>query len=123
MKKSKKIAYYVVTGLFSAMMAMGAGMYFFNHEVAVEMWTALGFPLYLIYPLGVAKILGLVAIWSNLSKQLKEFAYAGYFFTFLLAISAHINLSDGQAGGAIFALVLAAVSYFLGQQMDKEKTA
>lgn len=111
MKNKDLLIYRIVTGLFSAMMVMGAGMYFFNYEMAAEMWTTLGFPTYIIYPLGVLKLLGLVAIWTRKSNMLKEWAYAGYVFDFLLAISAHVNAADGEYGGAAMALVLVLVSY------------
>ena len=111
MKKRNKIIYLVSTGLLSANMLLSAGMYFFNHEMVVEMIESLSYPTYIIYPLAIAKILGLVAIWTNKSKTLKEWAYAGFVFDFLLAISAHINSGDGEYVGALVALVLVALSY------------
>lgn len=119
MKKSEKIIYYAATGIFTLMLMAGASMYFFMHEKAVTMWEALGFPIYLIYPLGVAKVLGLVAIWTNVSKVLKGLAYAGFFFNILLAISAHLHVGDGEFVGAILPLVLLIVSYFLGKKMEQ----
>lgn len=111
MNKRDLIIYRIVTILFSLLMVMGAGMYFFSNEVAVEMFTALGFPTYIIYPLAVLKLLGLIAIWTRKSEMLKEWAYAGFTFEFLLAISAHLNVGDGEAGGAVVALILVLVSY------------
>lgn len=64
--------------------------------MAAESFTGLGFPTYLIYWMAAAKILGLVAIWTNFSPTLKELAYAGFTFNCLLAISAHINVNDGE---------------------------
>jgi hypothetical protein len=111
MNKRDLSIYRIVTGLFSALMIMGAGMYFFNNEMAVAMFKSLGYPTYIIYPLGILKLLGLVAIWTRKSDILKEWAYAGYVFVFVLAISAHINVSDGGFGGATMALVLVLISY------------
>ena len=56
--------------------------------MVVESFTQLGYPAYLIYPFATAKLLGLVAIWTKKSETLKEWAYAGFTFDFLLAISA-----------------------------------
>lgn len=106
-----KIAYWVSTGLLSALMLMSAGMYIFNHEAITGAFTTLGYPTYLIYPLAIAKILGLLAIWVDKSKALKEWAYAGFFFDFVLALAAHIAVGDGEFGGAVMALVLLAISY------------
>ncbi len=111
MKKRDLIIYKIITGLFTALVLMGASQYFFNHEVVVGMFKSLAFPTYLIYPMGIAKVLGLVAIWSNISKRLKEWAYAGFVFNFLLAISAHINVNDGEFMPAVMALLFVIASY------------
>jgi len=117
MKKRDLIIYRVTTGLLTANMLLSAGMYFFIHEIAAEMFEALSFPGYIIYPLGIAKILGLIAIWSNKSKTLKEWAYAGFTFTFLLAISAHINAGDGGYMGAVVALIFVIASYIYNRKV------
>ena len=109
--KRDKIIHKVVTGLFSLLVLGGASQYFFNHEMVKGMFESLDYPTYLIYPMGTAKVLGLVAIWANKSETLKEWAYAGFIFNMLLAISAHVNVSDGEYMGAVIALVLVAVSY------------
>jgi len=119
MNKRDVLIYRILTGIFSALMLLGAGQYFFNHKIAVEMFTQLGFPTYIIYPMGIAKLLGLVAIWSNLSKRLKEWAYAGYVFNFLLGVSAHINVNDGEFAGALVALILVIGSYIYYRKIEK----
>ena len=116
MNKRDKIIYWIVTGLFSAMMLMSAGMYFFNNEMVTEVFVKLGYPTYIIYPLAVAKILGVIAILSNASKKLKEWAYAGFFFDFILAASAHININDGEQMASIVAMVLLIASYIFGRK-------
>lgn len=110
--KTTKIINWISTGLLTLMMLMSAGMYIFNHGEMSVSFLALGFPVYVIYPLALAKILGLVAVWSNLSKTLKEWAYAGFFFNFSLAVSAHLMANDGEFAGAAMALVLLFTSYF-----------
>jgi len=110
--KRNKIIYLVATGLLTALMLFSAGMYFFNYEMVSATFTKLGFPTYIIYPLAIAKILGLIAIWTKKSNALKEWAYAGFFFDFVLALTAHINISDGEYAPALLALVLLFVSYF-----------
>ena len=109
--KVSKIIYWVSTGLLSALMLMSAGMYFFNNAMVAETFTNLGFPTYIIYPLAVAKILAVVAILTKKSKILKEWAYAGLFFDFVLAASAHIVANDGEFAPALVAIVLLFVSY------------
>ena len=117
MEKRIKIAYWITTGLLTFLMLMSAGMYFLNHEEVAKTFEALGFPTYVIYPLAIAKLLGLVAIWTRKSKTLIEWAYAGYLFNFLLAASAHINIGDGEAVPAMVAVVLLFGSYFTGRKL------
>jgi len=117
--KQEKIIYYTTTGLLTVMMIMSAGMYIFNHDSMAETFTTLGYPSYIIYPLAVAKILGLIAIWTNLSNSLKEWAYAGFFFDFVLAISAHINAGDGEHIPAIVAFILLLTSYIYSKKINK----
>ena len=107
-----KLTYLGSTVLLSLMMMMSAGMYFFNHAEVQKVFTALGFPAYIIYPLAIAKILGLVAIWTRKSPLLLNLAYAGFFYNFVLAFSAHVAAADGEFAGALMAMVLLAVSYF-----------
>ena len=94
------------------MMLMSAGMYVFNNAEVSKEFTNLGFPLWIIYPLATAKILGLIAIWTRKSKILTQWAYAGFFFNFLLAGSAHIAIGDGKFPGAVLAIVLLLTSYY-----------
>jgi len=119
--KKEKIIYYTSTGLLTAMMLMSAGMYIFNHDAMAQTFTQLGYPSYIVYPLALAKILGLIAIWSNVSKTLKEWAYAGFFFDFILAFSAHINAGDGEYLPAVFALILLMTSYCYWKKIEKEE--
>ncbi|NRB46234.1 MAG: DoxX family protein [Saprospiraceae bacterium] len=117
MQKRDLWIFRIVTGLFSVMMVGGATMYFVQNDQVREAFTNLGYPTYLIYPLAIAKLLGLVAIWTNKSKMLKEWAYAGFIFDFLLAISSHLNVNDGEHWGATMALVLVSVSYFYNRKL------
>ena len=114
--KTNRIIYWTSTGLLSVLMLMSASMYFFSHAMVSETFVALGYPSYIIYPLAIAKILGLVAIWTRISNMMREWAYAGFFFDFILAASAHIAVKDGDHIPAIAAMVLLLVSYFSGKK-------
>ncbi len=112
-----KIGYQISTGLVSALLLMGAGMYFFNHNMVAEMFISLGYPTYIIYPLGIAKILAVIALWMKKYPLLTEWAYAGLTLVFLLAITAHVSVNDGQFFGAAVALLLLATSYKLRKKL------
>lgn len=72
----------------------------------------LGYPTYLIYPLAIAKILGLIAILTRISPLLLEWAYAGFFFDTVLAFMAHRAIGDGAEVFAGVGLLLVLLSRF-----------
>lgn len=109
--KALKITYYTTTGLLTAMMLMSVGRYLYDISAMQEMFTQLGHPGYLVVPLAIAKLLGLIAIWTKKNNSLTEWAYAGFFFNFQLAWSAHVAVGDGQAVGGILATILLFGSY------------
>lgn len=117
--KTDKIIYWGSTGLFSALALLSASMYFFNHQFVVEAFTRFGYPTYIIYPLGTAKILGLLAIWTKKSQFLKELAYAGFFFVGILAFFAHVMVGDPFSGyvHAIAFLVFVITSYVYDRKL------
>lgn len=118
MNKRDKIIHRVVLVLFTLPILMGVGMYLFQHDTVVDMYTELLYPTYLIYPLAAAKVLGLIAIWSNKSKTLKEWAYAGFVFELMLGASAHINVKDGGTAPAIVILILVLIGYFYDRKLS-----
>jgi len=115
--KTQKIIHWIATALLSLLVLFSAGMYFFNHAEIANVFTSLGFPTYIIYPLATLKILGLIVILGNIGGNLKEWAYAGFFFNFVLAFFAHLMVGDGEQFGALMALVFLLASYFLGKKV------
>ena len=99
-------------------MLFSAGMYFFNHTEVAGMFTNFGYPTYIIYPYAIAKLLGLVALWFLGNKVIKEWAYAGFFFAFILAFFAHIMIGDGEQAGAILAMVFLIISYITNKKIS-----
>lgn len=109
-----KIAFYGVTGLLSLMLLFAAiGNYFLNTAAIKEAFGALGFPAFIVIPLGIAKIAGVIVLLTRFNKTLVEWAYAGFFFNFILAASAHLSVGDGEAVGSFVALLLLGISYIL----------
>lgn len=119
-KQMKKvtITYWVSTGLIALMMLMSSFMYFSAPEVK-EGFTHLGFPSYFRVELGVAKFLGAaVLLLPMIHGRIKEWAYFGFFVTFVSAFLAHMISGDpgSKAAGPVIALVLLLVSYFSYQK-------
>lgn len=107
---NKKL-YWVSTGLLCLAMLLSAASYLFLYDRVAEIFVGLGFPTFIIYPLAIAKFLGVVAILTRKSETLKEWAYAGFFFDFMIALLTHINVGDGAYWMPIVALILLFVSY------------
>ena len=108
----EKIIYWIATGIMCAVFLFSSFMYLTKYDMITQAYQNLGFPTWMIYPSAILKILGVVAILSRKSKLLKEWAYAGFFFDFVLALGAHLTVNDGEFGGALVALVLLFASYF-----------
>jgi len=115
--KTQKIIYWIATGLLCLVMLYSASMYLTQTELVKGMFKSFGYPTYIVIPLAVAKILGLIAILWNKVKWLKEWAYAGFFFDFILAFFAHKMINDGEEIASIIALVVLLTSYFLGKKV------
>jgi len=75
----------------------------------------LGFPEYLLTFLGVCKLLGVIILLAPKFPVLKEWAYAGFFFTMTGAVYAHIAVNDAAVEllpSALLLLLLALSWYF-----------
>ncbi|MDB2462750.1 DoxX family protein [Algibacter sp.] len=114
-----KIIYYAATAILTLVVLFSVNMYFFKHEMIKGAFTSLGYPTYIIYPYAVMKLLGLVAVWTPSFKVLKEWAYAGFFYAFILAFFAHIMKADGGQGTAMVAFIALVVSYISYKRIHK----
>lgn len=108
-----KILYWGSTGLLSAMMLFSAVNYLTSDQM-IAAFQHLGFPSYFRLELAFAKILGVAAIlllprWA----RVKEWAYAGFGFTFISAFIAHTSLGDPASAiiAPLVAFTLLVVSY------------
>ena len=115
--KQDRIVYWGSTGLLCLMMTGSAAAYVLVHDQVSATFEALGYPTYLIYPLAVAKLLGVLAILTKKSRLLKDLAYAGFFYDFLLAGAAHLHAGDGEFIPAIVALLLLIVSFIYDRKL------
>lgn len=111
--KGWKIAYYISTVLLSASMLLGSYFDSTQHPNAVVALEHLGYPAYFATIIGVAKLLGVIGIWQNKVKWLREWAYAGFFFDIIGALVSHLAVGDAFAMmvPAIISLVVVLVSY------------
>ncbi|MCY7350451.1 MAG: DoxX family protein [Cytophagaceae bacterium] len=78
--KKTKITYWVLTGLFAFVMLGSAISDILIIPEAIQGFKEMGYPTYLIPFLGIAKLLGVVAMLVPGFPRLKEWAYAGLIF-------------------------------------------
>ena len=95
--KKTKIFYWIFTGLMVAMLGVGSVFDAISDPEALKYVTKLGYPAYLVPFLGVAKLLGLVAILVPGFPRLKEWAYAGLVIDLVGALYSHIAAGDAPA--------------------------
>jgi len=119
-KKTVKTIYWIVTILFAAFMLFSGISELVRTEAGDELFMHLGYPLYLNYILGVAKILGVIAITLPQFKILKEWAYAGFTFDLGGATLSFILNGDGFGAAAMPLVILAVmfVSYGFWKKMQ-----
>lgn len=88
-----------------------AFMYLTKYEMVEGYYNVLGFPTWIIYPLAVVKILGVIAVLAKKSQLLKEWAYAGFFFDATLATAAHYHVGHGLglSLGAVLLIIISRI--------------
>jgi len=115
-QRRNKIFYWGLTLMMFLPATAGAFVEAFTSGPAsiAKIMIALGYPLYLMKILGVAKIFGGIAILTGKSPRMKEWAYAGFAFDFLGAIASHMITGDMAYAIFPFAFfLLLVVSYLL----------
>jgi hypothetical protein len=112
MKKTNLI-YWIFTALFAALMGLPAIADIMKVPDAVTIMNHLGYPNYFIPFIGVAKVLGSIAILIPGFPRIKEWAYAGLFFDLIGATYSELATDGLQAGQAfmILPIALGIVSY------------
>jgi hypothetical protein len=121
MKKRNLVIYRIVTALFSLMLGAGAITYFIKYDMVSETFTSLGVPTEIIYPLAIAKLLGILAIWLIKNTFIKNLAYLGFALDLTMAIATHLNAGDGGAIGPAIPLILLIISYVFFKKTNKKE--
>lgn len=112
--KARKITYWIATIWLSFGMLSAGIVQLIKTKEEVTLITHLGYPLYLLPLLGVWKILGVITVLVPGFPVLKEWAYAGFFFTMSGAVVSHLAVGEGakETFGPVLAVVLTIVSWY-----------
>ena len=94
MSTKRLIGYWIATGILCFIMGVGGVMDALRTADALEIFARLGYPAYFALLLGVAKLLGVVAVVVPGFPRLKEWAYAGFTFDLLAAAASHAAIGD-----------------------------
>jgi len=94
MEKRKLIWYWIITIILSFCMFTGGLFQALQLPDVLKGFKPLGYPTYFISLIGIWKMLGVIAILVPGFKLLKEWAYAGLFFTMTGAVISHIASND-----------------------------
>ena len=108
---SRKIGYWVSTGIVVAM-TLPAVTYLTGAPQVVAGFDHLGYPQHLRIILGVLKLAGAIVLIVPGFRLLKEWAYAGFTFAWVIAAVAHYLAGDGLSSAMpLVLLALLVVSY------------
>lgn len=107
--KRDRIIFWVCTGLFSAFMLSSAIPNIMSAQEWIDIFNMLGYPLYMLPFIGMAKLLGVIAILVPGFPRIKEWAYAGLFFDLTGAVYSALSV-----GGYNPQMLVMLVPYGLG---------
>ena len=114
MTKRNKIIYWIATAWLALGMLSTGIVQLLKLKDEADMFTHLGYPLYLLTILGIWKMLGVITVLIPKFPLLKEWAYAGFFFAMSGAVFSHLAIGDGarELFGPILLIILTAVSWY-----------
>lgn len=107
--KRNTLLFWIFTGLFSAFMLTSTIPNILSTPEWVEAFKMLGYPLYMLPFIGVAKLLGIIALLVPGFPRIKEWAYAGLFFDLTGAV-----YSGLMTGGFQLPMLIMLVPFILG---------
>lgn len=119
-----KTYYLISTAIVGMLMFLDGFGGITRQQAGIDVMNHLGYPVYLLTIVGIAKILGTIALVQNRYKAIKEWAYAGFAINFYGAFMSRIF-----AGDTLFEIILPVimlcillVPYFLWKMYEKART-
>jgi uncharacterized membrane protein YphA (DoxX/SURF4 family) len=111
--------YWIATIIFALMMIMDGFGGITQQEAGKEVLKHLGYPMYLLIIVGIAKLLGAASILQNKFVVIKEWAYAGFAINFIGAFASRAFVGDGISLliPPLIALAIMFIPYILWKKL------
>jgi hypothetical protein len=113
--RTVKIVYWTLLILFSLAMLMDGIAGIAREETGQQVMRQLGYPIYILTIIGMAKILGVVALLQLWFRTINEWAFAGFTINFIGAAASWAFVSDERTtliAPVIMLVFLSALYYF-----------
>ena len=117
---NRRIIYVTSTAILALEILVGAFMDLAHLPYAVQDIRSIGYPTYILYIVGVWKVLAVAPMLSPRLPRLREWAYAGVFFEMSGAAASHVLVGDhiGKYAAPLAFTFLTLVSWWF--QPDRE---
>lgn len=117
------VIYWIITIFFALSMFLDGIAGVLRIQGGKEALAVLGYPEYCLTILGLAKVLGTIAILQPTFRTIKEWAYAGFTFLFVSGFASHAFTGDsiGMLFPPLIMLGIMFVSYFLWRKIESER--
>lgn len=114
MTKTRKIIYWIATIWLALGMTSTGIVQLIHYSKEVQKIQVLGYPSYFLSIIGVWKLLGALVVVLPRLPLLKEWVYAGFFFTMSGAVFSHLAIGDPaiELFGPLLLLVLTMLSWY-----------
>lgn len=106
-----KVIFWVSTCLFSILIVWSVVMYNAQNTDILEAVSRFGVPLYMLIPIGILKLVGLVFLFSTKIRLLHKLVYLGFSINLGLAALIHFKSNTNLFLLALLGLLLLFISY------------
>lgn len=112
--KRNKIIYWIATIWLALGMTSTAIVQLMRTKEEVALMDSLGYPVYFLTIIGIWKLLGVIAVLVPRFPIVKEWAYAGFFFTMSGAVFSHLVKGHPfmDIFGPLLLIVLTVTSWY-----------
>jgi hypothetical protein len=112
----QKTLYWLATAYVIFLLGFSFWAYHAKYQMIAGVFSALGYPSYLVYPVAYLKLLAILIIVSHRYSDLRDMAYAAYFINMMLALVGHALHGDSYLHAMLGASCL-LISYLLGNKV------